>query len=113
MNTFCNRYVLDGRKAVAEPDLFKWMAWMEAADLRVAQTELGESRVLTVFLGLDCNVESEKTPVLFETAILRVPGMQSLYKRGATWEEAEANHRDAVTLVAKRLAVVPSQPTRE
>lgn len=65
-------YILDEhRQPVLEPDWQKWAVWFEHAnDLRrVGLTEVGGSRVSTIFLGLDHNFSDSGPPILWETMV--------------------------------------------
>jgi hypothetical protein len=62
----------------------------------VANTEIGNVRVSTVFLGLDHNMRSSGDPVLFETMIFGGP-LDSEQWRYATYAQAERGHAEAVT----------------
>jgi hypothetical protein len=89
-------YILDGHK-VMPCDLMTWARWFEKNDRRVAEDQIGDVWVSTVFLGLDHSFADSK-PVLFETMIFG--GEHDLYlTRCETWEEAEAMHAKAVALV--------------
>lgn len=63
------RYVLDNDgEPVAQPDLLKWAEWFETADRSVADDNIGDTRVSTVFLGLDHSLHGDP-PMLYETMI--------------------------------------------
>ena len=89
------RYVLDGRRPVAEPDLITWATWFETADRIVARTEHELFQVSTVFLGLDHSF-GRGPPLLFETLVFLEDDETGECWRYATWDEAEAGHRRAV-----------------
>lgn len=83
-------YRLDGHEAVP-CDLSAWaMTMQSAAGRRVASTIIGESRVSTVFLGLDHSF-GEGPPLLFETLVFGGPLADEM-DRCTTWEQAEAMH---------------------
>lgn len=68
----------------------------------VAQTDVGKLHVSTVFLGLDHNLAGEGPPLLFETMIFRGNDMSGEYqKRCSTWDQAEAQHAEAVQFVTR------------
>jgi hypothetical protein len=50
-------YILDDQRNVVEvEDVVEWARWMEESEnCFVAKTKVGESRVSTVFIGLDHN----------------------------------------------------------
>ncbi len=89
-------YVLDGHKAVPAKDVIQWAKMLESDGRVVAQTEVGEAKVSTVFLGLDHSFGTGR-PLLFETMIFG--GKHDQYQdRYATWEEAEKGHEKAVEM---------------
>jgi hypothetical protein len=91
------KYILDGKQIVEEPDLIKWAKWFQAADRKVAHTEIGNSDISTVFLGMDHSFDGG-VPVLFETMIFG-GALDGFQKRYRTWSEAEEGHRQAVAQV--------------
>lgn len=94
-------YILDGHKAVqVAPDT--WGRWLEKNDRVVAKTTIGESRVSTVFLGLDHRF-GEGPPQIFETLVFGGPLADEM-ERYATWEEAEAGHQRMVERVKEKAA---------
>jgi hypothetical protein len=75
-------YVLnDAGEPVECHDLMTWARWFETANRRLAQEEVGEARVSTVFLGCDHNFEGSGPPVLWETLVFGGPlsGEQQRY----------------------------------
>src|SRR5262245_2117925 len=101
-----DNYVLDGRTPVPCGDLMEWARWFETADRQVAEDEIGEVRVSTVFLGVNHNFRGWGPPILFETMIFG--GEHDGYQtRCATWEDAEAQHAFAMALVRAGDRVVP------
>lgn len=62
-------YILKDGEPVAEPDMVAWDQWMEQKEARILnQTTIGESRISTVFLGLD-HSWNDGPPVLWETMV--------------------------------------------
>lgn len=95
-----DKYILDGRIVVAA-DLMTWARWFETADRRVAADEIGEVRISTVFLGINHRWD-DGAPLVFETMIFG--GEHDQYQtRASTWDEAEAQHAEAVALVRRGL----------
>jgi hypothetical protein len=100
------KYILVDRVPVACPSVRLWGAFMadHERNCRVAETYVRhQSRVSTVFLGLDHNHGrffggGETRPILFETMIFgwRLDGYQT---RCCTWTEAETMHAFAVERV--------------
>lgn len=90
------------------------MEWARQFDLRnrhVADEQVGDARVSTVFLGIDhgfpwlAEHENEAyRPVLFETMIFGSKGgkFDDYQTRCCTWDEAEDMHEKAVNLVLRR-----------
>lgn len=72
---------------VPEPDLITWATWFETFDQQVALTDIGDTGVSTVFVGI--------APILFETMVLggRLNGRTW---RSATRAEAEQQHEAIV-----------------
>lgn len=91
-----NKYILEGKKPVPVSDLLVWGHWFESADRIVAKTTVGKLKVSTVFLGLDHNW-GEGPPALFETMIFGIDD-DEYQTRCSTWEEAEAQHAEAVRI---------------
>jgi hypothetical protein len=89
-----DKFILDGKTPVEEPDLETWALWFETADRSVKLTIQERVRVSTVFLGLDHNFGGGP-PLLFETMTF-IDGKGDDEVRYSTWDEAEAGHADAV-----------------
>lgn len=87
-------YVLDGETPVPEPDICKWGDWFQNHRRPVQQDDIGDTRVSTVFLGVDHSWQ-DGPPVLFETMIFGGDRDQECH-RYHTWEEAEAGHRQVL-----------------
>ncbi|HEY4720248.1 MAG TPA: hypothetical protein VII92_00260 [Anaerolineae bacterium] len=91
-----DKYILDG-KTVVPADLMTWAKWFESADRHVAQDQIGDARISTVFLGID-HQWGDGPPLIFETMIFG--GEHDQYQtRSSTWDEAEAQHAEAIKLV--------------
>lgn len=99
-------YILDGKFAAVEPDLITWAVWFETADRAVKQEWVeGETRVSTVFLGLDHNFSDAGPPLLFETMVFSIyTAINGETRRYATWEDAETGHDQVVAWVIEQLA---------
>jgi hypothetical protein len=87
------KYILEGRKPVPCPDVYKWAMWFETANRIVAYTMIDgvDICVSTVFMGIDISVGTIQPPLLFETMIFGGPH-DMLAMKSATWEEAEKIH---------------------
>lgn len=93
-----DRYILDEHgEPVAEPDLMLWADWMQDHPRHVAQDQIGDARVSTVFLGLNHAVGNVE-PLLFETMIFggEHDQYQARYSRRA---DAIVGHAIAVAMV--------------
>lgn len=92
-----DKFILEGHDAVPTNDVRVWARMYESADRVVAQDQIGDIKISTVFLGLDHNF-GDGAPLLFETMIFG--GVHDQYQdRYSTWQEAEAGHKKAVAMV--------------
>lgn len=83
-------YILDGKIPIPCDDFMRWARSFEISNRRVAEMQLGETYVSTVFLGTDHSF-GDGPPMLFETMIFG--GKHDGYcERYSTWEQAEAGH---------------------
>ena len=84
-------YILEGHEPVAT-DLMTWARWFESnrEQKRVALDQIGESKVSTVFLGLD-HSSGDGPPLLFETMTFG-GALSDECERYTTWDEAVAGH---------------------
>jgi len=90
-------YVLEGHVPRPAWSVHEWTQYMETAERHVADTEVGDARVSTVFLGT-AHSFGYGPPLLFETMIFG--GKYDDYQRRyCTWEEAEQGHQEACDLV--------------
>jgi hypothetical protein len=91
-----NRFILVGKVPKPVDDLAEWVQWLWKADSNVAHDMVGDTEVRTEFLGVDLRLGWGE-PLLFETVI--VGGLYDQYQRRcSTWEQAEAQHAEAVKL---------------
>ena len=83
-------------------DMETWARWFqEHSDQRfIEKTEIGETLISTVFLGLNHNFFSGSYPLIFETMIFGGPHDQSMWSY-LTREQARSGHREACELVRK------------
>jgi hypothetical protein len=99
-------YVLQGKLAVPEPDATKWAIWTEQSYANgehwVARDRIGGVSISTIFLGMDHNFVPGELPILFETMIFRGGASDETFRCG-TWEEAEAQHVEAVAMVRQEI----------
>jgi hypothetical protein len=102
-------YILDeNHMPIPEPDSVRASLFFADFQKRcVAQHEIGEARVSTVFLCLDHNYGGD-TPVLFETLVTGGP-LDDHMTRYFTWDEALLGH----TSILKTLAEPTGKPWQE
>ena len=98
-----DKYILDGKIAIPEADLFVWGQCFEKANRRVARDKIGQAVVSTVFLGLDHNHGAAGGPLLFETMILFDGCIDEYCERYATWFDAEDGHKRACEVARKAI----------
>jgi hypothetical protein len=98
--SYMMNYILKDKEAIAEPDTLKWCKWFENADRQIALDRIGDSRISTVFLGIDHSFIYKGTPILFETMIFggKRDGYQARY---CTWIEAMEGHLEMIKIVTK------------
>lgn len=95
-------YILIEKEPVPADDILTWIAWMKSANNIIEQTDIGDIKVSTVFLGLDRQWK-DGPPLLFETMIFGGEHDEDQW-RYATWEEAEQGHTYAIDLVKNESA---------
>lgn len=90
-------YILDkDRQPVHVEDVLEWAQWFETAKRSVSLDKIGDVRISTVFLGLNHRF-GPGPPLVFETMIFG--GKHDGYTvRCSSWEEAEWQHAEAVSL---------------
>lgn len=90
------RYILRGHEPVRCHNRFLW-AQCGSTTPPVGETLYGRVYVITVFLGWDHRV-GRGLPLLFKTDVFggKHGGFHELH---STWEEADAGHARAVTMV--------------
>jgi len=94
-----NKYILDAAGVPKPADLMTWAKWFEGNpdDRIIAQDQIGEVRVSTVFLGLD-HQHGKGPPLLYETMIFGGPH-DEYQRRYTTRQQALEGHASAVQLV--------------
>ena len=90
-------YILEGKKAVQVGDTIEWAQKFESQDRVVAKDNVGETKISTVFLGLD-HQYGDGEPLLFETMVFGGELDQEM-DRYSTWEEAEEGHKTMIEKV--------------
>lgn len=99
------KYILVDRVPVECRDLILWATWYgdatQSGDRIVAQDQIGDYWVSTVFLGLDHSFGFGKphVPILFETMVFIGEKNDGTQVRYATWNEAAEGHAE----ICKRL----------
>lgn len=64
-----DRYILNANgEPVEEPDLIKWGRWLQKADRKIAEHDIGDCHVSTVFMGLN-HQYGPGPPLVFETMV--------------------------------------------
>ena len=92
------KYILDENGEPKEVSMEEWGYWMETAQRHVAEDDIGDVWVSTVFLGLDRNFGAEGPPVLWETMIFG--GEHNDYQdRYTSRESALEGHQRALRMV--------------
>ena len=90
-----NRAILVDKEVIIEPNFLKWANWFETGNRRVANKANTQTRVSTVFLGMDHGFGGE--PLWFETMIFG--GEHDEYQdRCTTYDEALVMHEKACEL---------------
>lgn len=102
-------YLLDENKQPYEVSLEESYKVFKDKDMKIVKQEtVGDSKVSTVFLGLDHAWGDEDGPILFETMIFDgyYEGFQRRYK---IYDEALQGHKDAVEMVNEYLTNLKNQ----
>lgn len=99
------KYILDDKgEPIPCEDILTWGRWMQGKNKIVKQEMVGDSKVSTVFLGLDHNFSGRGKPTLWETMIFGGELDQYQTRCSGSREQAEAMHEKAVDKV-KQCAV--------
>lgn len=97
-----DKFILEGRTPKPCHDIMEWARWFETADRIVAQDNVGDVRISTVFLGIDHRFGDDGPPLIFETMIFG--GAHDQHQtRASTWDEAEAQHAEALAMARSGL----------
>ena len=94
------KYILVNGEPQVEPNLLKWAEWFENSERHLKQDVIGNTRISTVFLGLDHSFGGGP-PVLWETMIFDGPEglLDETQWRYTSQEDALAGHENAVGLI--------------
>lgn len=102
-----DHWILDENRKLIKTDLITWGKWLQTCKDRIVKQEMvGDSKVSTVFLGIDHNF-NDGPPILWETMVFGGKLDQEQDRCSGNWEQAEAMHQQ---MVAK---VKHNQPTEE
>lgn len=96
-------YKLVNRRAIPCPDPFEWTAWFSSTDRRVAETQIDDVRISTIFLGFFYPPPDPVDPCLFETVVF-VGDLPHYGRRYFIWEEAEIGHAEILHLMRSEIA---------
>src|ERR1043166_7122750 len=94
-----SHYFLNEDKTYKPCDLFTWANQLEKIEKHVAEHEVNDCRISTVWLGLDHQYTSDGPPLLFETMGFNLDGNDTYCRRYSTWQEAEEGHKEAIAWV--------------
>ncbi|MEI6197134.1 MAG: hypothetical protein WCS42_22690 [Verrucomicrobiota bacterium] len=86
----------DEGEPIFEPDAEKWALWFENANLHVADDDVGNARVSTVFLGIGWD---DGPSAIWETVIFGGPLDQVKDRCLGSREQAESMHKKTVSRV--------------
>lgn len=93
-------YILVDRKPVQHANDDEWGRWFfNMNNRRVAQTQVGDKWVSTIFGGIDRSYGHAPEPLVFETVIFDSDHKAGETWTSATWEQAERDHAEAVALI--------------
>lgn len=98
-----DKYILDENgNPQPEPDLIKWGMWLEKAERHVGDDTIGDSRVSTVFMGLNHNY-GQGAPILWGTMVFGGKLDQEQERCSGSREQAEAMHQNMIKKVRANL----------
>jgi hypothetical protein len=96
-------WILDERGEKPIPcDLMTWAKWFGKSKNRIVKQEwIDDSKVSTIFLGIDHNFDFEEDapPVLWETMVFNGPMNNEMDRCSGNREQAEAMHMKMVERV--------------
>jgi hypothetical protein len=96
-------YILDDKgEPVEETNAIKWAEWFEKYPRTIAYDVIGDSKISTVFLGLNHSFDKNKPPILWETMVFggKHDGCQRRY---SSQQKALRGHTLTVAMVRKEL----------
>lgn len=95
-----DKAILKGKEVIPADDLIEWAKWFDVGENRIiAKTQVGQSLVSTVFLGINHGFDSN-TPLWFETLVFGGPhhGQQDRYQ---TYNQAVEGHKEVVASLGR------------
>ena len=103
-------YILRDKEPAACP-ILEWSKFFEKSDnRRVAEEQVGDFWISTVFLGIDHSWGFGTKPILFESMVFdetkKVKGLievDGYTRRYSTWKEAENGHRKIVRAIRAKV----------
>jgi hypothetical protein len=93
-------YVLQNKKVVLVDHIFEYLEIMDKIDINVQKTVFKKILVSSVFLGIDCSMDQQKKPRLFESQIFggSYNGQKFL---STSWKNTLKKNSQLVKLVKK------------
>jgi hypothetical protein len=89
-------YILDeNHNPVPEPDVIKWAAWWAENRFMAEEEVARDTRVATIFLGLNQHLSFIDEPSFFETTVFRGAFAEEV-RDYPTYEAAMEGHRQLV-----------------
>lgn len=95
------KYILKGKKVVSCDNILDWVRVFEKQDRIVAQDNVVDIKISTVFLGIDHSF-GVGPPLIFETMVFGGDLDQEM-DRYSTWKEAVNGHKKMVRKVRKNI----------
>jgi len=101
-NSLSMYYILKGKEIIPCNDIKIWAATCAKND--IAKTQIFDSFVSTIFLGINHNFDDTKKPLLFETMIFGGE-RDGLQERFTTYDEALNRHNEIVSELKSKLNI--------
>ena len=101
-------YILDARgEPVPCDDLLTWARWFETANSHLDETQVGDARISTIFLGLDHHHHwgERGRPILWETLVFGGP-LDGEMARYPSRRQAQRGHDRMVARVREATGTV-------
>ena len=92
-----NHFFLNEDHTYRPCGLMEWGKQLQTMERHVADDQINDCRVSTIWLGTDHN-HWGGPPLVFETMIFK-EGSDIYCERYTTWQEAEAGHKEAIQWV--------------